>query len=314
MALMTKNARSNAPDRIVVYGVEGVGKTTWAAQAPNPVFLCAEDGVRGLDVPKLLCPNGDEVRTFNDVKTALGALLDEPHDFKTLVIDTVDWLEPIIREHVVNMDCEGLEKNYNSFGRGQGFAMTHWRFLFAKGAMLDMLRHSRNMEIIVLAHAMLKTEESSSVGSDVKRFSLKLTDSPKASPSQLVKEWCDSLLFCQFEEVRKEEASGKIKGNPTGRRVMQTQRAMMWEAKSRWKLPLQLPMSYDAYLKARGVLSRLPELLLQAQAALGKLHAHPAIKEMEAEFAASRENETRLGALVSELEQLIANMPQEETF
>ena len=89
MALMTKNARSNAPDRIVVYGVEGVGKTTWAAQAPNPVFLCAEDGVRGLDVPKLLCPNGDEVRTFNDVKVALGALLDEPHDFKSLVIDTV---------------------------------------------------------------------------------------------------------------------------------------------------------------------------------------------------------------------------------
>lgn len=311
MPLHVASAKSNQPDRIVIYGVEGVGKTTFGAQAPAPIFLCAEDGVRSLDVPKLLTSHGDDPKTFNDVLDCLGCLISEEHSYRTLVVDTVDWLEPLIKADTMATFCQGDEGKYDAFGRGLKMSIGNWRKLLV---MLDAVRTSKNMEIILLAHAQLKAEESPTVGQEVKRYAMKIPGSPGASPSALLREWCDSLLFATFEEVRREESPGKIKANPTGRRVLKTQRAMMWEAKTRWKLPVEMPLSYEAYAKARGVLSRLPEFRQKAQAALAALAAHPAIKDMESEVSAAQEDETKLGALIQEFEALIAEQGRTDNF
>jgi len=310
MPIHTTNARSHAPDKIILYGVEGVGKTTWAAQAPNVMFLCAEDGVRGLDVPKLLTSRNDEIKTFNDVLDAVSQLLEEPHDFKTLVIDTIDWLEPLIKADTMATFCQGDESKYDAFGRGLKMSMGNWRRLLTT---LDAVRTARGIEIIMLAHAQLKAEESPSVGQEVKRYAMKIPGSPGASPSALLREWCDSLLFATFQDMRFEGEDKRVRANPTGRRVLKTQRAMMWEAKTRWKLPVELPMSYKAYADARGVLSRLPEFQTRANKALMELISHPAHTTMADEVKEKWENEALLGALIQELEALISTT-QGDTF
>ena len=83
------------PPRILIYGVAGVGKTTFASQAPSPVFLWTEDGAGTLDV------TGFPLATsFDDVLQALSALYSEDHGFQTVVIDSLDWLEPLVWRHV----------------------------------------------------------------------------------------------------------------------------------------------------------------------------------------------------------------------
>lgn len=303
MALHTADARSTLPDKIVLYGVEGVGKTSWAAQAPAPVFLCAEDGIRNMEATKLLSPTGGDLRLWSDVMGALEELLTEAHDFKTLVIDTADWLEPIIKNDVIASHFEASEAKFDAFGRGYSVALTYWRKLLDT---LDMLREKRRMEIIVLAHAQLKAEESPSLGIEVKRFNMKIRGSDKCDPSAMIREWCDSLLFATFEEMKRKDDAGKVKGNPTGRRVLKTQHAMMWRAKTRWKIPAEIPLSYEAYAKHRGTVSRLPEYQSKANVALALLEAHPAVAEMRAEAAKCQNDETKLGALLQELEAAVS--------
>ena len=83
------------PPRILIYGVSGVGKTTLAASAPSPVFILTEDGLGALDVPHFSLAT-----SFDDILQAQGALYTEPHEFKTVVVDSLDWLEPLVWKHV----------------------------------------------------------------------------------------------------------------------------------------------------------------------------------------------------------------------
>lgn len=311
MALKTADARSTLPDRIVLYGVEGVGKTTWAAQARKPIFLCAEDGIRNLEATKLLSPTGEAIRSWSDVMGALEELLTEAHDFETLVIDTADWLEPIIKNDVVNEHCKGSEAGFAAYGRGYDLAMGYWRKLLDA---LDRLREHRRMEIIMLAHAQLRAEESPSIGVEVKRFNMKIRGSDKCDPCAMIREWSDSFLFATFEEIKREEDNGKTRGNPTGRRVLKTQHAMMWRAKTRWKIPAEIPLSYEAYAKHRGTVSRLPEFQAKVNVALALLENHPQIAEMRAEAERCKHDEAKLGALLSELESAVAASNDSQPF
>ena len=90
------------PPRILIHGVHGVGKTTFAAGAPDPVFILTEDGLGTLEVPHFPL-----ARTFDEVMQALAALYTEEHAFRTLVVDSVDWLEPLI--HAERLQGPGLE-------------------------------------------------------------------------------------------------------------------------------------------------------------------------------------------------------------
>ena len=94
MALNIASLRSgaqNKPPRILAYGVHGVGKTSFAASAGAPVFLQTEDGLGLIDAPSF-----GLLKTYDEVMEAIGALYSEDHDRKTVVIDSLDWLEPLI--------------------------------------------------------------------------------------------------------------------------------------------------------------------------------------------------------------------------
>lgn len=245
------------PDRVLLVGTEGVGKTTFAAEAPSPIFICAEDGLPPMlgEVPRFPAPE-----SLGDVLDAIRTLIREQHEFKTFVIDTIDWLEPVIwRELCARNGWQDIESP--GYGKGYVAAAEEWRKLL--GA-LDHLRMRKGMEVILLAHAAIRTFQNPA-GGDYSRYEAKLNKNALA----LVKEWTDTNLFAIHEEFVRLDARGKEtkKGVSTGRRVIHTERTAAWDAKNRYALPPELPLSYADYAAARAAGQPASLEALQAEAA-----------------------------------------------
>ena len=118
-----QSGRENRPPRIMIYGSEGVGKSTFAASAPNPVFIQTEDGLGELD-----CRKFPLAHSLAEVLAQLTALRDEQHDFQTVVVDSADWLERLIFDEVCReYGVRNIEKADGGYGKGYTHALTHWR-------------------------------------------------------------------------------------------------------------------------------------------------------------------------------------------
>jgi hypothetical protein len=177
------------------------------------------------------------------VLDALRVLVREEHDFKVVVVDTIDWLEPIIwRELCARNGWQDIEAP--GYGKGYVAAVEEWRKLLAA---LDVLRDRKGMEVILLAHAAIKTFQNPA-GGDYSRYECKLHKGAAA----LVKEWADVNLFAIHEEfVQVKNGKETRKGVSTGRRVIHTERTAAWDAKNRYALPTELPLNYADYAAAR---------------------------------------------------------------
>jgi hypothetical protein len=223
--------------RVVLYGLDGVGKSTWGAGAPDPIFLGTEDGTSQLDVARF-----PEPKSLTHVREAIAELELSPHDYKTLVIDSLDWLEPLIWRHV----CEiGKKDSIEDFGYGKGYVqcVEHWRGLLAD---IDALRIKRGMHVVMVAHAQQKKFQNPE-GDDYDHYILKLHE----KSAGLIREWSDAVLFAQFEtHVVEDEKSGRAKGFSTGKRVMQTTKRAAYDAKNRYGLPQTLPLSWHSFADA----------------------------------------------------------------
>ena len=175
----------------MIYGPEGIGKSTLAAQFPAPVFLDTEGGTHHLDVARFPAP-----KTWDDVTKTIAALTSEPHEFKTLVVDTADWLEKLLIEEV----CRRANKtSIEEFGYGKGYVVLAeevTKFLASLNALL-----ARGMHVLLLAHCRIAKFEQPDAAGAYDRYELKL--SKQVGP--LVKEWCDMLLFANyFNQGRRE--------------------------------------------------------------------------------------------------------------
>jgi hypothetical protein len=225
------------PMRVLTYGVEGIGKSTFAANAPSPIFLAAEDGTAQLDVARF-----PEPKTWREVFDALDELTDTEHDFKTLVVDTLDWLEPLCWQAV----CERSKwRSIEDGGYGKGYvaALDEWRVLLAR---LERLRERRAMHVIFLAHSWVKTFKSPDTD-DFDRYELKV----HAKAGGLLKEWADAVLFARYETFSHvDEKTKRAKGVSTGARVIHTQRTAAWDAKNRYDLPESIPLDWQAFVEA----------------------------------------------------------------
>lgn len=253
LATIRKGTR-HAPDRILLVGTEGIGKSTFAADAPAPIFICAEDGINHLDVASF-----PEARTLAEVMGALDVLRTEAHEYKTLVVDTVDWLEALIWSDLCQRSgWDSIESP--GYGKGYAVALDEWRKLIRA---LDTLRNEKGMEIILVAHAAIKPF-SNPAGTDYSRYECKLHRGAAA----LLREWTDTNLFAVHEDFVKtkttKDATGK--GISTGRRVLKTQRCAAWDAKNRAGLPPELPLSYADYAAAREAGQTASPATLEAEA------------------------------------------------
>lgn len=228
--------KQERPVRAIVYGVEGVGKSTFAANAPSPIFLCSEDGTSHLDVARFPTPN-----SWVDALEAVRVLTHEEHAYKTLAIDSLDWLEPLCWAHV----CQRSGKrDIEEFGYGKGYvaALEQWREFLAR---LNLLAKTRKMHVVMVAHAAIRRVDDPQTG-PFDRYRMKLHD----KSADLLREWADAVLFARHEVTTSTDKTGKARGRSSGARLLHTQWTAAFDAKNRFDLPDRLPLDWDAFATA----------------------------------------------------------------
>ena len=235
--------RQAHPTRALLYGPEGVGKSTFAAAAPSPIFLGAEEGTAQLDVTRFPQPE-----SWPDAFDAVETLIVEPHEYKTLVIDTLDWMEPLMWDFICQRDTAGRKEklsNIEDYGYGKGYqvALDEWRKFLAA---LERLRKAKPMHVVMLAHSWVKPFKNPE-GGDFDRYELKINN----KAAGLVKEWNDAVLFANYETYAvKEKDTRRVRGvDNNGARIVRTERRAAYDAKNRYGLPEQMPLSWDEFMK-----------------------------------------------------------------
>lgn len=228
------------PPIMTVYGVHGIGKTTFAAQAPSPVFVQTEDGLG-----TLACPHFPLAATFEDAIGALAALYTEPHDFKTCVIDSVDWLEALIWAKACR-DNGWASIEDAGYGKGYVAALNLWR-QYIDG--LNALRDDKGMTVIQIAHTDIKRFDSPE-HDPYDRYTIKL----HARAAALVQEHSDIVLFANYRisTVKADVGFNKkvSRAVGSGERVIHTTERPAFLAKNRYGLPDTLPLDWQAFAQA----------------------------------------------------------------
>lgn len=232
--------RRLSPVRVLIYGPGGVGKTTFAAGAASAIILGAEDGADYKTVARF--PTAD---TWQDVLDGIAELRDNDHKFKSLGLDSIDWIEKLIINHVC---AKGKKESLEAFGYGAGYALVFDQ-MRAFIALLDRLRREKGMAIVAIAHSAVKLFNNPE-GENFDRYELKLQAAKNANVSDLWKEWPDYHLFANFETLTSDSKKSGVKGESTGERYIYTQRTAAYDAKSRLSLPEKLPLNWGAFARA----------------------------------------------------------------
>lgn len=231
--------REQQPPRIMIYGSEGVGKSTFASLAPNPVFVQTEDGLSEIDTSKFPL-----AKTFDDVVLQLQAVRDEQHEYGTLVIDSVDWLERLVWDRVcADYGVKSIEKADGGYGKGYVHALTYWRQIVS---ILNDIRSKRGMAVILIAHAAVERfEDPEHAAYD------RYTPRIHKKACSLICEWVDAVLFAS-RRLRVDSTTGKAApvGADGGERILRTNGSPACIAKNRFGLPTELPLSWAAFVEA----------------------------------------------------------------
>ncbi len=228
-----RRGRMQLPIRTLLYGVEGIGKTTFGASAPKAIFVGPEDGAGLLEVEHFPQPG-----SWLDVRDAIRALTNEPHGYATAVFDTVDWLEPLLWKFICERDGK---KDIEDYGYGKGYvaALDEWRVFIND---LERLRAAKRMQIVLLAHSWIKSFKNPE-GEDYDRFEMKI----HLKAAGLLKEWSDVVLFANYETFAHKDDKKRVRGVSTGARLCYTQRTAAYDAKNRFSLPESFALDWAEY-------------------------------------------------------------------
>jgi hypothetical protein len=234
-----KKGKVRKPHLILIYGPDKVGKSTFGSHAPNPVFLGTEDGTSNLDVARLPQP-----KSYDDVLSAIHELATEKHEFETLVIDSLDWLEPLVFEKLCR---EEGKATIEDFGYGSGYkkSLPEWRKMIRA---IENLQAVTKMNVIMIAHSQVKTFNDPQENAAYDRYQLKLYEGASA----LFREFAECIFFANFEvSTTKKEGERKAKAFGEGDRIIYTERRPAFDAGNRFGLPFEIkPLSWKAYIEA----------------------------------------------------------------
>ena len=223
--------------KVVVYGPEGIGKSTFASKFPDPVFIDTEGSTNSMDVARLPRPT-----SWTMILEEIDYIKKTPGVCRTLVIDTIDWAEQLCIEYI----CDKHQKNgIEDFGYGNGYVYVKeefGRFLNRLSDLIDL-----GVNVVLTAHAqMRKFEQPDELGA-YDRWELKLGKKTSSQTSPLVKEWADMLLFCNYKThtVAADDKGKKKKALGGGKRIMYTAHHPCWDAKNRDGLPAKCEFDYS---------------------------------------------------------------------
>ncbi len=223
--------------KVVIYGPEGVGKSTLAANFPNPLFIDTEGSTGNLNVNRF----EDKPTSWSMLLNYIEFVKNNPQVCDTLVIDTMDWAERLCVEDVLSTHGK---KGIEDFGYGNGYV-----YVFeAIGRFLNLLQELIDKDIcnvVLNCHSHLKKFEQPDEAGSYDRYELKLGKKTSSQTAPLVKEWADMILFCNYETyaVATDKDGKKFKAQG-GQRVMYTTHHPCWDAKNRAGLPPKLPLDY----------------------------------------------------------------------
>lgn len=243
-----RKGREPEPDRILLYGVEKIGKSSFGAGAPAPIFIAADKGISHLDVAKF-----PEPKTFDEVLECVKVLGTSDLPYRTLVLDPIGWVEHLVREEICKQNS-WTHAQFMDYGRGFKIAIPYHLKLIAT---LDRLRAAKRYEIVVTAHADV-AEFKNPEGENYMRYRPQMFGDKAVD---VWKQWADSILFMNWETVVKKgdedgKVAGRNKGVATGNRILYARRQAAFDAGNRWGIPDEMEIpdgtdSYAAYSAAR---------------------------------------------------------------
>lgn len=243
MKVLNASMKNLKPPRIFLYGTEGIGKTTFASQAPRPIFIPTEDGLASVQ-----CDHFPLAQSYEEITGYLNDLCTEKHDYRTVVIDSADWLESLIWNYLCRLHrVANIEKVGGGFSKGYIFALDQWREILAA---LDYLRDQRGMIVIFTAHCKIERFEDP-LAPSYDRYAPRLNKHACA----LVCEWADVVLFAnrRFHAQKEELGFGQSRmiaqqlGDDASSRVLQTTGSPACVAKNRYGLPPEIPLAWDEF-------------------------------------------------------------------
>ena len=236
MEMNITRGKIQTAQKVVIYGPEGIGKSTFASQFPEPLFIDTEGSTKNLDVARM-----DKPSSWAMLKNQLAYVKANPDICKTLIIDTIDWAEQLCVDDIC---AANGKKGIEDFGWGNGYVYEKeefGRFLNSLEEFIDL-----GINVVLTAHAqMRKFSQPDEVG-EYDRWELKLGKKTNSQISPLVKEWADMILFASYKTfaVAADKEGKKFKAQG-GDRVMYTQHHPCWDAKNRHDLADELPFDYS---------------------------------------------------------------------
>lgn len=227
------------PQRLLIYGPEGIGKSTFAAAMPDPVFLDTENGTL-----HLMCERYSGFTGWRDLLNTVSVASDY-EGASTIVIDTLDSAERMCQEAVCK---DNSKSSIEAFGYGKGYVYAKEEFEKLLLALDKCI--GKGLNVVMVAHSQMRKFERPDETGAFDRFELKLNKHISA----LVKEWADAVLFCDYETFVVQDQNGKGKASG-GKRVIRTDHNPCWDAKNRWGLPAKLALDSDGIGEVRKHLS-----------------------------------------------------------
>jgi hypothetical protein len=238
LSSISKTRRMRAP-KVVISGPNKIGKTTFAAHAPNAIGILTEDGADAVDASAFpLC------QSLDDVYSAIGTLLNEDHKFESVFLDSLDWLEPLLHAHVCQAN-KWASIEAPGYGKGYIAAAEEWRNLLSG---FEALRQQKGMAVILIAHDKIKHFESP-MHDGYDQYVLKLHDRAAA----LVQEWADVIGWANYRIVTTQSDAGfgnkETKARTTGERILHVEPHPAHMGGNRFGLK-NMQLSWDAFAAA----------------------------------------------------------------
>jgi len=226
---ITKGIKAGAV-RAVVYGTEGIGKTTLASKIRGSIIVDTEDGSSQLDVARTLALD------WRSIEAAARELVETDHGFEAVIFDSADWVEKSLSVHLLKQKGK---KSIEDFGFGKGYTMLQEEFSNFLTQTDKLI--ARGIHVVFVAHSTVSRISPPDQTDGFDRYELKL--SKRVAP--ILKEWADLVLFCNYKLQIVEGNDGKIKAQGGRERVMYATRTAAWDAKNRFGLPDEMPMEFS---------------------------------------------------------------------